>query len=62
MVISLVSNAYVKALFQKLQIRPILAQGRDSGATGALLKITVWGTSGGIRAMVFQEETEDACP
>ena len=24
------SNAYVKLLFQKLQIRPILAPGRDS--------------------------------
>ena len=30
-------------LFQKLQIRPILAPGRDSQPPGALLKITAWG-------------------
>ena len=33
----------LKLLFQKLQIRPILAPGRDSRPPGALLKMTTWG-------------------
>ena len=33
----------LKLLFQKLQIRPILAPGRNSQPPGALLKITPWG-------------------
>ena len=33
----------LKLLFQKLQIRPILAPRRDSRLPGALLKITTWG-------------------
>ena len=49
----------LKLLFQKLQIKPILAPRRDSWPPGAPLKITAWGTSGGIRAMVFQGETDD---
>ena len=48
----------LKLLFQKLQIRPILALGRDSGPPGAPLKITTQGTSGGIWTIVFQGETD----
>ena len=33
----------LKLLFEKLQIRPILAPGRDSVPPGALLKIAAWG-------------------
>ena len=33
----------LKLLFQKLQIRPILAPGRNSRPPGALLKTTAWG-------------------
>ena len=32
----------LKLLFQNLQIRPILAPGRDSPPPRALLKITTW--------------------
>ena len=52
----------LKLLFQKLQIRPILAPGRDSQPFGALLEITLWGTRGGIRAIVFQGETDNHPP
>ena len=52
----------LKLLFQKLQIRPILAPGRDSRPPGTLLKTTAWGqveaSSGGIQAIVFQGETD----
>ena len=48
----------LKLLSQKLQIKPILALGRDSLPLGALLKITAWETSGGIWAIVFQGETD----
>ena len=44
----------LKLLFQKLQIRPILAPGRNSQPPGALLKMYHLGTSGGIQAFVFQ--------
>ena len=33
----------LKLLFQKLQIRPILAPGKNSRPRGALLKINAWG-------------------
>ena len=33
----------LKLLFEKLQIRPILAPGSDSQPPGALLEITTWG-------------------
>ena len=33
----------LKLLLQKLQIRPVLAPGRDSQPPGALLKTTAWG-------------------
>ena len=48
----------LKLLFQELQIRPILAPRRHSRPPGVLLKITAWGTSRGIRAIVFPEETD----
>ena len=51
----------LKLLFQKLQIRPILALGTDSPPPGTLLKITAR-TSRGIRAFVFQGETGDLLP
>ena len=56
----------LKLLFQKLQIRPILAPGRDSRPPGTLLKTTAWGqveaSSGGIQAIVFQGETDNHPP
>ena len=51
-----------KLLFQKLQIRPVLAPGRNSQAPGAPLKMYHLGTSGGIQAFVFQGETDDHPP
>ena len=42
-------------LFQKLQIRPILALGRNSQPPGALLKITAWGQVEAFRPLCFRE-------
>ena len=45
----------VKLLFQKLQIRPILAPGRDSQPPGALLKATTWGQVEASRPLCSRE-------
>ena len=61
----------LKLLFQKLQIRAILAPGRDSRPPGALLKITpprallkiaAWGQVEASPAFVFQGIMEDHQP
>ena len=51
----------LKLLFQELHIRPT-TPGADSQPPGAQLKITAWGASGGIWAIVFQGETDDHPP
>ena len=52
----------LKPLFQILQIRPILAPGRNSRPLGALLKITARGTRRGIQAFVSQGVTDTTHP
>ena len=52
----------LKLLFQKLQIRPALAPGRDSQPPGGTAKGDCLRTSWGIRVIMFQEETDDRPP
>ena len=51
----------LKLLFHKLQIRPVLAPGRTADLLGTAKDYRL-GTTGGIRAFVFQGETETTCP
>ena len=48
----------LKYLFQKLQIRPILAPGKTADLLGTAKDYHL-GTSGGIWAFVFQRDTDD---
>ena len=48
----------LKLLFQKLQIRPVLAPGKQLTSWGTAKDYHL-GTAGGIRAFVLQGETED---
>ena len=51
----------LKLLFQELHVRPTTPR-RESLPSGAQLKITAWGTSGDIWAIVFQRETDSPAP
>ena len=52
----------LKLLFQKLQIRPILAPRRDSRLPGALLKITTWGQLEASGPLCSREGQRITCP
>ena len=58
---SLLSNVCAKLLFQKLQIRTILAPGKQLTSWGTAKDYRL-GTSGGFWAFVFQGETDDHLP
>ena len=51
----------LKLFFQKLQIRPILAPGKQQTSWGTAKDYRL-GTTGGIWAFVFQGETDDHLP
>ena len=52
----------LKLLFQKLQIRPVLALERDSRPPGALLKITAWGQVEASGPLCFREQQKPPLP
>ena len=52
----------LKLLFQKLQIRPVLALERDSPPPGALLKITAWGQLEASGPLCSREEQMTTAP
>ena len=52
----------LKLLFQKLQIRPILAPKKNSQPPGALLKITAWGQLEASGPLCFRGRQPATCP
>ena len=52
----------LKLLFQNLQIRPILAPGRNSRPPGALLKIAAWGQVEASGPLCFRQQLKTTHP
>ena len=52
----------LKLLFQKLQIKPILAPGKNSRPPGALLRITAWGQVEASVPLCSRERQRTTCP